>query len=48
MDGVVYQKDLGPDSINIVKKMERYNTDKSWHRTDHEESSGFTPRMALV
>jgi hypothetical protein len=34
---VAYQKDLGPDSINIVKKMERYNTDKSWHRTDDEE-----------
>jgi hypothetical protein len=33
-DGVVYQKDLGPDSINIVKKMERYNPDKTWHRTD--------------
>jgi hypothetical protein len=33
-DGVVYQRDLGPDSINIVKKMERYNPDKSWHRTD--------------
>jgi hypothetical protein len=32
-DGVVYEKDLGPDSLNIVKKMERYNPDKSWHRT---------------
>jgi hypothetical protein len=36
-DGVVFQKDLGPDSLNIVKKMERYNPDKSWHRTDGEE-----------
>jgi hypothetical protein len=36
-DGVVYQKDLGPDSLDIVKKMERYNPDKSWHRTDDEE-----------
>lgn len=33
-DGVVYQKDLGPDSLNIVKKMERYNPDKTWTRTD--------------
>jgi len=33
-DGVVYQKDLGPDSLEIVKKMERYNPDKTWHRTD--------------
>jgi hypothetical protein len=36
-DGVVYQKDLGPDSINIVKKMELYNPDKTWQRTDDEE-----------
>ena len=36
-DGVVYQKDLGPDTINIVKNMERYNPDKSWQRTDDEE-----------
>ena len=36
-DGVVYQKDLGPDSLNIVKGMERYNPDKSWHITDDEE-----------
>src|SRR5450631_2181298 len=26
-DGVVFQKDLGPHSLNIVKKMERYNPD---------------------
>jgi hypothetical protein len=36
-DGVVYQKDLGPDSLEIVKKMERYNPDKTWQRTDDEE-----------
>jgi hypothetical protein len=36
-DGVVYQKDLGPDSVNVVKKMERYNPDKTWRRTDDEE-----------
>jgi hypothetical protein len=35
-DGVVYQKDLGPDSLEIVKKMERYNPDKTWHRTDDD------------
>jgi hypothetical protein len=32
--GVVYQKDLGPDSLNIVKKMELYNPDKTWRRTN--------------
>jgi hypothetical protein len=29
-DGVVYQKDLGSESLNIVKKMELYNPDKTW------------------
>ena len=32
-DGVVYEKDLGPDSLSIFKSMERYNPDKTWHRT---------------
>ena len=32
-DGIVYQKDLGPDTINVVKNMERYNPDKTWTRT---------------
>ena len=35
-NGIVYQKDLGPDSLNIAKAMERYNPDKTWHRTDDE------------
>lgn len=35
-DGIVYQKDLGPDSIDIAKNMERYNPDKSWHPTNDE------------
>jgi len=35
-DGIVYEKDLGPDSVNIVKKMELYNPDPSWRRTDDE------------
>jgi hypothetical protein len=32
-NGVVYQKDLGPDSLNIIKKMELYNPDKTWSPT---------------
>jgi hypothetical protein len=36
-NGVVFQKDLGPNSLDIVKTMERYNPDKSWHRTDDED-----------
>jgi hypothetical protein len=35
-DGVVYEKDLGPDSLNLAKNMERYNPDKTWHRTDDQ------------
>jgi Protein of unknown function (DUF2950) len=33
-EGVVYQKDLGPDTLKIFKAMELYNPDKSWTRTD--------------
>ena len=32
--GVVYQKDLGPDTIRIFKEMNLYNPDKTWARTD--------------
>jgi len=33
-DGVVYQKDLGPNTLNIFRSMERYNPDKTWKATD--------------
>ena len=39
-DGVVYQKDLGPDSLKIVKDMDRYNPDKTWHITDDNWPEG--------
>ena len=29
-DGVVYEKDLGPKTLDEFKKMERFNPDKSW------------------
>lgn len=29
-DGVVYEKDLGPTTLDEFKKMERFNPDKSW------------------
>ncbi|HEY4931529.1 MAG TPA: DUF2950 domain-containing protein [Terriglobales bacterium] len=35
-DGIVYQKDLGPDSLKIAKEMELYNPDKTWQPTDDE------------
>ena len=35
-DGVVYQKDLGPDTTKIASAMERYDPDKTWHETDDD------------
>jgi hypothetical protein len=35
-EGVVYQKDLGPDSLNAAKQIELYNPDATWHRTDDQ------------
>jgi Protein of unknown function (DUF2950) len=35
-DGIVYQKDLGPNSLEIVKKMEIYNPDSTWKPTDDQ------------
>jgi hypothetical protein len=35
-DGIVYQKDLGPNTPVAFKAMERYNPDKTWTRTDDE------------
>jgi Protein of unknown function (DUF2950) len=32
-EGIVYQKDLGPDSLKMFKDMELYNPDKTWQRT---------------
>lgn len=33
-EGVVYERDLGPDTLKIFKEMELYNPDKTWHPTD--------------
>jgi hypothetical protein len=33
-EGVVYQKDLGPDTLNTFKSMELYNPDSTWKRTE--------------
>jgi hypothetical protein len=29
-DGVVYEKDLGPNTLELAKKIDRFNPDKSW------------------
>jgi hypothetical protein len=38
-DGVVYEKDLGPKSIDEFEKMERFNPDKSWAPVQEAEDS---------
>jgi Protein of unknown function (DUF2950) len=35
-EGIVYQKDNGPDSLKIAKEMELYNPDKTWQATDDQ------------
>jgi hypothetical protein len=46
-DGIVYQKDLGKDTLTTFKSMERYNPDKTWKATDdgweESESSDQSP-----
>ena len=36
-DGVVYEKDLGEDTLNIFKQMELFNPDDSWDPVEEEE-----------
>jgi hypothetical protein len=36
-DGVVYEKDFGPNSLDEFKKMELFNPDKSWTPVPEEE-----------
>ena len=33
-DGVVYQKDLGSDTLSIFKSLDRFNPDKTWRVTN--------------
>jgi hypothetical protein len=33
-NGIVYQKDLGPDTLKAFTSLDRFNPDKSWHPTD--------------
>jgi Protein of unknown function (DUF2950) len=35
-DGIVYQKDLGPDTLKKFQEMDRYNPDKTWQETDDD------------
>jgi hypothetical protein len=35
-DGVVYEKDLGPDTLKTFQSMEKYNPDKTWKVTEDD------------
>jgi hypothetical protein len=36
-DGVVYQKDLGPNTLEVAKKIDRFNPDKTWTAVKEDE-----------
>jgi hypothetical protein len=44
-DGVVYEKDLGPDTLKTFQSVDRYNPDKTWKVTedDVEDDSQDSP-----
>ncbi len=35
-NGVVYEKDLGRDTLKVFESMDRFNPDKTWHSTNDE------------
>lgn len=35
-DGVVYQKDLGPETSTVARSIREYNPDSSWQKVDEE------------
>ena len=47
-DGVVYEKDLGSDTLKTFQTMDKYNPDKSWKETDDDvgddEDQGSEPQ----
>ena len=38
-DGIVYQKDLGPKTLETFQKMDRYNPDKTWSKVEDPAES---------
>jgi len=36
-DGIVYQKDLGPDTVKLAAAMKKYNPDSTWRRAEPAE-----------
>ena len=47
-EDIVYQKDLGPDTLKIFKEMELYNPDKSWKPTNDSWPSDALDASAYV
>jgi DUF2950 family protein len=47
-EGIVYQKDLGPDTLNIFREMEIYNPDKSWKPTNDDWPADVSGASASV
>ena len=35
-DGVVYEKDLGPDTAHVAAEMTAFDPDSSWHALESE------------
>jgi Protein of unknown function (DUF2950) len=33
-EGIVYQKDLGPNTTNLAKTLSVYDPDKTWERVE--------------
>jgi hypothetical protein len=42
-DGVVYEKDLGPKTIEAFQAMELYNPDKTWRPVEEPPGSSDAP-----
>jgi hypothetical protein len=36
--GVIYEKDLGPETVNLAKAMTAFNPDKTWSQVPEDES----------
>jgi hypothetical protein len=45
-DGIVYQKDLGPDTLSLAKKIDLYNPDKTWQRTNDRWPANSSTQVA--
>jgi Protein of unknown function (DUF2950) len=41
-DGVVYEKDLGPDTLKTFQSMDKYNPDKTWKVTADDVEDDYT------